>query len=190
MRNKIGFTFGFTFFLVGIVLFICTYLGVSFKNEQTPITVKYTAPCNHDAVEYAWSYMECIESLIHSEGFVAKETQCPAGYPTIGFGHQIWPNEHFSTITVPEAYDLLIEDFDCARMNAVDLGYYVPNHQQLAVAHACFCLGMKPVKEVLEKGTFERIKHYIKYKNDQGKYVVSKNLIKAREFEIKLYYSR
>lgn len=45
------------------------------------------------------------------EGFVGKEYRCPAGLPTIGYGHVIQEGEKFpKTITEQEAHDLLIKD--------------------------------------------------------------------------------
>lgn len=44
------------------------------------------------------------------EGFRATPYLCPAGLPTIGYGHVIRPGEHFTELTEPMAFALLIKD--------------------------------------------------------------------------------
>lgn len=44
------------------------------------------------------------------EGFVDHVYICPAGHPTIGYGHVVQPGEQWSTITEPEAVALLRRD--------------------------------------------------------------------------------
>lgn len=51
-----------------------------------------------------------IELVKKFEGFSPSVYLCPAGYPTIGYGHIVRPEEKFSTITEKEAEDLLIQD--------------------------------------------------------------------------------
>jgi len=49
------------------------------------------------------------------EGFRADVYRCPAGFPTIGFGHRIQSGESFAQITESAALDLLMQD---ATLNA------------------------------------------------------------------------
>jgi len=44
------------------------------------------------------------------EGFRSKPYQCSAGYPTIGYGHQIKPHESFDEVTLDQAEKLLKDD--------------------------------------------------------------------------------
>lgn len=44
------------------------------------------------------------------EGFRSKPYKCSAGYPTIGYGHQINPHEQFDEITIDHAEKLLKQD--------------------------------------------------------------------------------
>lgn len=48
------------------------------------------------------------------ESFCATVYRCPAGKPTIGYGHVILPGEQFSTITETEAIALLRRDLAIA----------------------------------------------------------------------------
>lgn len=52
----------------------------------------------------------CIELVKRFEGFSPTVYLCPAGYPTIGYGHVVLPNEQYKTITKTEAEILLIKD--------------------------------------------------------------------------------
>lgn len=44
------------------------------------------------------------------EGFSPISYICPAGYPTIGYGHVVQPGEQWGTISEPEAVALLKRD--------------------------------------------------------------------------------
>lgn len=44
------------------------------------------------------------------EGFQPRRYICPAGKPTIGYGHVIQPEEKFGTLTEQQATDLLMRD--------------------------------------------------------------------------------
>lgn len=52
-----------------------------------------------------------IDFIKRFEGFSANVYICPAGYPTIGYGHAVKANEHFpSGITQEQAEELLRQD--------------------------------------------------------------------------------
>ncbi len=51
-----------------------------------------------------------LDLLKKLEGFRPKPYQCSAGYPTIGYGHQINPHENFDEVTIDQAEKLLKED--------------------------------------------------------------------------------
>ena len=48
------------------------------------------------------------------EGFCAKVYTCPAGKPTIGYGHVVKSGERFGTLTEAQATDLLRADAEIA----------------------------------------------------------------------------
>jgi lysozyme len=50
------------------------------------------------------------EFIARWEGFKPTVYRCPAGYPTIGYGHRLRPGEAFIRITEGQALDLLMED--------------------------------------------------------------------------------
>lgn len=50
-----------------------------------------------------------IDLIKKYEGFRSKKYLCPAGLPTIGYGHQIRPREKFTTLT-PEKAEMLLKD--------------------------------------------------------------------------------
>lgn len=55
--------------------------------------------------------MKHISLIKQFEGFSSRKYICPAGYPTIGYGHLIKQNEKFpNEISLEEAEDLLISD--------------------------------------------------------------------------------
>lgn len=53
---------------------------------------------------------ELLELVKKFEGFSPTIYLCPAGYPTIGYGHIVLPNEKFTLLTEDEAEKLLEED--------------------------------------------------------------------------------
>ena len=55
-----------------------------------------------------------IDLIRHFEGFSSTVYQCPAGLPTIGYGHLIKKGEGFDSITEGEAEDLLRYDVQVA----------------------------------------------------------------------------
>jgi len=52
--------------------------------------------------------------IIGYEKFKPVSYLCPAGYPTIGYGHRILPGEKFGKITEIEAEELLKKDVEIA----------------------------------------------------------------------------
>jgi lysozyme len=55
-----------------------------------------------------------IDLIKHFETFVPTPYKCPAGKPTIGYGHVILKNEHFDHLTETDAEDLLRGDVGIA----------------------------------------------------------------------------
>lgn len=50
------------------------------------------------------------EFIARFEGFRAEPYLCPAGFPTIGYGHVILDGEDYGTVTKAEALELLLAD--------------------------------------------------------------------------------
>jgi lysozyme len=51
-----------------------------------------------------------INLIKHYEGLSLKKYLCPAGLPTIGYGHKLLPDENWNTVTNQQADDLLAHD--------------------------------------------------------------------------------
>ena len=57
---------------------------------------------------------EGLDLIKHFEGFSSTVYKCPAGLPTIGYGHLIKKGEEFNLVTEDEAEDLLRHDVQVA----------------------------------------------------------------------------
>lgn len=69
-----------------------------------------------------------LELIKKYEGFSPKKYLCPAGKPTIGYGHVIQSGETYTTLTEKEALELLDQDADVAE-NTVNNLVKVPLNQ-------------------------------------------------------------
>lgn len=77
------------------------------------------------------------------ERFSGKTYTCPAGRPTIGYGHVIKPGERFpETITVEQASRLLARDLDTIEIYLSALFPAAPQHQFDALASFAFNCGL------------------------------------------------
>lgn len=135
-------------------------------------------------------YNLVLTEIKRAESLQLKVYSCPAGYPTIGYGHALLPGETFTEITEAQADSLLIVDFE-KRLN------YVPKemawNKRLAIAKFIFNLGIgyynnsKLKKRIVAgKPIDDLIVKYCHYQKD-GKYVKSNWLLQQRKFELKVY---
>lgn len=129
------------------------------------------------------------------EGFSDKEYICPAGKPTIGYGHVILPNEHFpSSITKEEAETLLKKDLQPREKSLNILVKVSINQNQFdALMSFIYNIGVENFKQsTLLKFINEKLFNKIPNQFRRWKYinkVVSNGLIARREEEIKLWLS-
>jgi lysozyme len=97
-----------------------------------------------------------IKLIQDSESFSAVIYLCPAGKPTIGYGHVVWPHDDLHPpISPAKALELLYHDLDAVE---IYLGAVFPalNQNQFdALADFCFNLGLK----AFETSTLH---HYLK----------------------------
>lgn len=134
---------------------------------------------------YLYHKQRCIINLMLSESFSEKIYNCGAGYPTIGFGHQITKRDKgLKRVNFTQAYIMLESDFNGCIALARELGYEYDNCQQLAIAHAIFCMGAEKVMRI--KDFKSSIGKYCYYKAN-AQFVRSEWILKSRLFEKDLY---
>jgi len=127
------------------------------------------------------------------EGFSDKEYICPAGKVTIGYGHVILPNEHFSSsITKEEAEILLKKDLQPREKSLNILVKVNINQNQFdALISLIYNIGVANFKQsTLLKFINDRLFDKVPDQFRRWKYinkVVSKGLLNRREEEIKLW---
>jgi lysozyme len=97
------------------------------------------------------------------EGFCATVYHCPAGIPTIGYGHVIKRGETFKLLTVDEATELLRADAAIAE-RAVQRLITVPltQNQFDALVSFTFNLGegaleRSSLRKIINEGRFDRV---------------------------------
>ena len=127
------------------------------------------------------------------EGFSDKEYICPAGKPTIGYGHVILPFEHFpSAITKDEAETLLKKDLQSREKSLNILVKVSINQNQFdALMSLIYNIGVANFKQsTLLKFINDRLFDKVPDQFRRWKYinkVASKGLLNRREEEIKLW---
>jgi GH24 family phage-related lysozyme (muramidase) len=128
------------------------------------------------------TYNNCINELKVRETFVDKIYTCPAGYKTIGYGHRLVKGERYRRIDSLEALTILKNDFNKV-LTEVNNKYNDSTYKwKLAHAHASFCLGFSRVVKAIKNKDLHKHVYYRK----NNRYVKSKSLVKAREFELAL----
>lgn len=63
---------------------------------------------------------ELYEEVKRSEGLRLTQYVCPAGLPTIGYGHQILPTEKLDIISIKEANKMFIKDMETVEKQLSD----------------------------------------------------------------------
>lgn len=192
-KKQRNFLIWLCLFFIFIQSFVFVYIVISNQNKNCDVSKNIQVVKNENAkskkldeIIYAYNKQLCCLDLMKSENFMEKEYLCPANYRTIGFGHRIVAKDKIpKKINFTYAYDLLKRDFDQSIFYAKSIGYKENNNQQLAVAHAIYCLGIGRVKSI--KDFKKDITKYRYYKDKKGNYLKSDNLNKNRLFEYNLY---
>lgn len=87
---------------------------------------------------------EAVELAKHFEGLYLKPYICPAGFPTVGYGHLL-KSINYPTITKEEAERLLEDDLLIATNGAIRMCPVLlvePTEKLAALADFCFNLGV------------------------------------------------
>lgn len=118
-----------------------------------------------------------IEMIKRTEGLVLHVYKCPAGYPTIGYGHMLKRGEHFKTITNKQADSLLYADFEFC-INAVPDTFHA--NARLALARFIYGAGIGTFNSVIKQINKDP-SIILKTCSINGK--VNKALLRERTFE-------
>jgi hypothetical protein len=172
-------------FLIFFILYFVQFV----KNENIQIVKNNNIPVADSVTKelfYQYNKQLCVINLMLHESYKENSYKCPAGYKTIGFGHQIKPCDKIpDKIDFKTAYIILESDYNGAIAYARELGYVDDDTKQLAVAHAIFCLGVGTIKNIAD---FKNdIIKYVYYRNSDGGIVNSSYLLESRLFEKNMY---
>lgn len=142
---------------------------------------------------------EAVNIVKSYEGFAPKKYLCPAGQPTIGYGHKIIKCENFDnvTLTKDDADKLLQEDlkrvYDDLMQSCKDMG--LSDNQIGALVSLYYNLGGTKFREstlfkLLKKGDLEQAANHITdfvYAHVDGKAEKLNGLVKRRAAEKALF---
>jgi lysozyme len=127
------------------------------------------------------------------EGFSDKEYICPAGKPTIGYGHVILPSEHFPSSITKEEAEILLKNDLVSREKSLNIliKVVITQNQFDALISLIYNIGIKNFKQsTLLKFINDKLFDKIPDQFRRWKYinkVISKGLLNRREEEIKLW---
>lgn len=136
---------------------------------------------------------EGLDIIKHHEGFSSNVYICPAGYPTIGYGHLILPYEDFSSgITKSQAEDLLRHDVRIAERAVLRLiTVSLTDNQFNALVSFTFNLGggalqRSTLRRVINRGNHDGVpKQLMRWVWANGRKL--NGLIRRRQDEATLY---
>jgi lysozyme len=136
-----------------------------------------------------------LELIKHFEGFSSTIYICPAGYPTIGYGHVVLAHEDFSQgITEAEAENLLRQDVATAERAVLRLIHVPLTDEQFdALVSFTYNLG----SGALQRSTLRRVinrHHHVGVPRQLRRWVYAggrklKGLVRRREAEAQHYMS-
>lgn len=148
---------------------------------------------SYDKMSY---FKATVRTLKSHESFVSKIYKCPAGYPTIGYGHRLRSGDkkkYKNGITKLQADELFIADVNRHFAEVVKLFPELSYNKQLALCAASFNLKVKSIKKIYadikaNPNNTRRWASMYKYKHPKtGDMVASDGLLARRKFEIALY---
>jgi lysozyme len=88
-----------------------------------------------------------LDIIRQTEGLHLRAYKCPAGYPTIGYGHRIKKGEHFGRISKAAAEKLLRKDFAEKRAELESLVKRpLSRHQAVAITSIVYNTGVSKLK--------------------------------------------
>jgi lysozyme len=136
---------------------------------------------------------KAIELIKKFEGCSLKPYCCPAGYPTIGYGHKIAKNENYAEISCNMAHDLLLIDLVKVQFSVLNNIYYPLNQNQFsAIVSFTYNVGgaalqRSTLRQKINYGSLEEVElEMLKWVYVKGQKIAG--LIKRRQTEIELFY--
>lgn len=140
-------------------------------------------------IEEKTLFSKVIQHIKDTEGLRLNKYQCPAGQPTIGYGHLIKKGENLDCITLSQADSILILDFNKILLRTDENLDY---NKRLAIAHFIFNTGegfynKSQLKKRVENNQDISIILKYHYYRVNGIYVKSKHLFESRVFELELF---
>lgn len=186
---------GCLFWLALIALIITYQIWNKYETKENIIIQ------NIEVVVEKTNYDICIDNIKNNEKFVDTVYSCPAGYPTIGYGHMLKRGDKFNSdtkLTETQADSLLKSDFDLSIREAYRITGFTGD-KCLALGHFFFCMGTNKygksrlrtllTKEHLNKAEIEpEWLKWCNYKDTNGVWHEVELLKKARQFEVDLFF--
>lgn len=183
---------------MGCIIVVCLIVLVGIWNAGKDRDKPDKKADNVEVIIDKTNYDLCIENIKKNESFVDTVYVCPAGYRTIGYGHQIKKGEQFTKITKLQADSILEADFSLSVKEAYRLTGFTGN-KNLALAHFFFAFGTSKyqkstLRSLLMQKEPDRAKiekewlKWCNYKDTNGVWHEVPALKKARQFEINLFF--
>ena len=131
-----------------------------------------------------------IKDIKRREGLVLHSYKCPAGFWTIGYGHQI--EDTNLKITKNIAEELLIKDIDEVSKELIKV-YKIKPIKAYILSSIAINIGLNKFKKskinisLIENNDsllYNTLLKYCYYKNNNGKYIRSNNLYISRKNEV------
>lgn len=136
---------------------------------------------------------QAIELIKKFEGYSQVPYLCPAGYPTIGYGHKIAKNEKYDKISCHLAQDLLLIDLTKVQFSVLNNIHYPLNQNQFG-AIVCFtynvgggALQRSTLRQKINYGNLEEVgQELLKWVHVGSRKIAG--LARRRQAEVELFY--
>lgn len=183
------------FFIIAFNLLVSTNSQIETLNRAKQIIIN----TNTIQMNYDFVYNNLIEDIKNHEGLKLHKYICPAGYPTIGYGHLIKENESFpELITIEFADSLLRSDLNKAIELVKNISPILTKPENelklLAISHFVFAKGIgnylsSDLKVLVDnqQSINEEIVKWCYYTKPNGSKVKNEKMYKNREMELSIY---
>lgn len=136
-----------------------------------------------------------IDLIKKYEGFSPKKYLCPAGFPTIGYGHRVMPWDTYNRITENQAEQFLYQDVEIAE-DTINKFVTVPltQHQFDALVSIVYNWGSsnflrsEGLEKINKKDYDGAIQEFLEINKIHGK--ISKGLVNRRVAEANLFNNK